>query len=77
MTSPETASTPAEVQEWCLWRKDLYGNQWRMPFAGSEDRSAVDELCAEYTQRGHHQDYEVRPVDPADTRIFIPVGENR
>jgi hypothetical protein len=69
----DTADTePALV--WRLWREDTNGNQYRMPLEFSSEEEII-EAHALYTEKGHHQTYSMRQMDPEDTTTFIPATD--
>jgi hypothetical protein len=59
---------------WQLWREDIYGNQYRMPLK-FDSQEEVSEAHTLYTEKGHHQTYSVRQMDPEDTTTFIPATD--
>lgn len=59
---------------WTVWRQDFYGNQFRMPFS-PDDETEAEKICKEYTDKGHHQTYFSRHINPDDRSGYIPAAD--
>lgn len=73
MSGPEN-SEPEKV--WRLWREDIYGNLYRMPI-DFDSQEEINEAHRRFTEKGHHQTYHVRQMDPEDVTEFIPAVDKQ